>query len=97
MVELPSVRDGVQRREKTRKNSFLNHESPALTAELQAVRSRIQSYFIASGDYFSLEQGTVRSNPRGRRSIACANFVINHHDSESAQRSCPAAPRRLPE
>jgi hypothetical protein len=35
-VELPSVSDGVQRSENKRKNSFLNYESPALTAELQA-------------------------------------------------------------
>jgi len=34
--ETPSVRDAVQRSENTRKNSFLNYESPALTAELQA-------------------------------------------------------------
>jgi hypothetical protein len=36
MAELPSVRDDVQRSENERKNSFLNYESPALTAELQA-------------------------------------------------------------
>jgi len=32
---LPSVRDAVQAGENPRKNSFLNYESPALTAELQ--------------------------------------------------------------
>ena len=36
MAGLPSVRDAVQRSENKRKNSFLNYESPALTAELQA-------------------------------------------------------------
>ena len=36
MTETPSVRDGVQSSEIMRKNSFLNYESPALTAELQA-------------------------------------------------------------
>jgi len=32
---LPSVRNAVQCGENTRKNSFLNYESPALTTELQ--------------------------------------------------------------
>jgi hypothetical protein len=36
MAELPGVCDAVQSGETTRKNSFLNYESPALTAELQA-------------------------------------------------------------
>ena len=36
MAEAPSVSIAVQRSENTRKNSFLNYESPALTAELQA-------------------------------------------------------------
>jgi hypothetical protein len=35
-AETPSVSDTAQRSENTRKNSFLNYESPALTAELQA-------------------------------------------------------------
>jgi len=35
-TETPSVSIAVQRSENTRKNSFLNYESPALTAELQA-------------------------------------------------------------
>ncbi len=39
MAEAPSVREAVQRNENTRKNSFLNYESPALTAELQARRA----------------------------------------------------------
>ena len=39
MIEMPSVSNGVQRSEKKRKNSFLNYESPALTAELQARRA----------------------------------------------------------
>ena len=36
MTETSNVGDPVQRSENTRKNSFLNYESPALTAELQA-------------------------------------------------------------
>jgi hypothetical protein len=36
MADTPSVRNGAQRSENTRKNSVLNYESPALTAELQA-------------------------------------------------------------
>ena len=36
MAETPSVRDGAQHCENKRKNSVLNYESPALTAELQA-------------------------------------------------------------
>jgi hypothetical protein len=36
MAEAPSVREAVQRNENTRKNSVLNYEFPALTAELQA-------------------------------------------------------------
>jgi hypothetical protein len=36
MAELPSVSVAAQRSENARKNSFLNYESPALTAELQA-------------------------------------------------------------
>jgi hypothetical protein len=36
MTELPSASNDVQRSENKRKNSFLNYESPALTAELQA-------------------------------------------------------------
>ena len=36
MTKTPSVGNGVQRCENMRKNSFLNYESPALTAELQA-------------------------------------------------------------
>jgi len=36
MAEAPGVREAVQRNENTRKKSFLNYESPALTAELQA-------------------------------------------------------------
>jgi hypothetical protein len=35
-TETPSVSVAVQRRENARKNSVLNYESPALTAELQA-------------------------------------------------------------
>jgi len=34
--ETPSASNGVQAGENARKNSFLNYESPALTAELQA-------------------------------------------------------------
>jgi hypothetical protein len=36
MAKSPSIRDAVQSSEITRKNSFFNYESPALTAELQA-------------------------------------------------------------
>ena len=36
MTELPSVGNAAQADENLRKNSFLNYESPALTAELQA-------------------------------------------------------------
>ena len=36
MTETPSVRNGAQRSENSRKKSFSNYESPALTAELQA-------------------------------------------------------------
>jgi hypothetical protein len=36
MAETPSIRDAVQASENACKNSFLNYESPALTAELQA-------------------------------------------------------------
>jgi hypothetical protein len=36
MAKAPSVREAAQRSGNTRKNSFLNYESPALTAELQA-------------------------------------------------------------
>ena len=36
MAEAPSVSIAVQRSETPRKNSYLNYESPALTAELQA-------------------------------------------------------------
>jgi len=36
MIEAPSISVAVQCSENTRKNSFLNYESPALTAELQA-------------------------------------------------------------
>jgi hypothetical protein len=39
MAELPRIRDAVQRSENARKISFLNYESPALTAELQARRA----------------------------------------------------------
>lgn len=37
MTDLPSVSNSAQRCENVRKNSFLNYESPALTAELQAL------------------------------------------------------------
>jgi hypothetical protein len=36
MIEMPSIGNDVQSSEIMRKNSFLNYESPALTAELQA-------------------------------------------------------------
>jgi len=36
LAESPSVSNAVQRSENPCKNSFLNYESPALTAELQA-------------------------------------------------------------
>jgi hypothetical protein len=36
MAETPSIRDAARAGENMRKNSFLNYESPALTAELQA-------------------------------------------------------------
>ena len=36
MIEMPSVGKDAQSSENARKNSFLNYESPALTAELQA-------------------------------------------------------------
>jgi hypothetical protein len=36
MAKSPSVGNAVQRSEITRKISFFNYESPALTAELQA-------------------------------------------------------------
>ena len=35
-TETPSIRDAVQGSENVHKKSFLNYESPALTAELQA-------------------------------------------------------------
>src|SRR5947208_6520190 len=38
-TETPSISVTVQRSENTRKKSFLNYESPALTAELQARRA----------------------------------------------------------
>jgi hypothetical protein len=38
-TETPSIRDAVQASENSRKNSLLNYESPALTAELQARRA----------------------------------------------------------
>jgi len=38
-TETPSVRTTAQAGENERKNSFLNYESPALTAELQARRA----------------------------------------------------------
>jgi hypothetical protein len=41
IAETPSVRNKLQRSENLRKNSLLNYESPALTAELQA---RILNY-----------------------------------------------------
>ena len=36
MAKTPSVGNGAQAGENARKNSLLNYESPALTAELQA-------------------------------------------------------------
>ena len=36
IAKMPSVRNAVRHCEKLRKNTFLNYESPALTAELQA-------------------------------------------------------------
>ena len=36
MTELPRIGNGAKHCENARKNSFLNYESPALTAELQA-------------------------------------------------------------
>jgi hypothetical protein len=36
MTEMPRIGNGTQHCENKRKNSFLNYESPALTAELQA-------------------------------------------------------------
>src|ERR1043166_2626275 len=39
MAETPSVSNGAQHCENERKNSVLNYESPALTAELQAHRA----------------------------------------------------------
>jgi hypothetical protein len=36
MTEMPSIGNGTQHCENKRENSFLNYESPALTAELQA-------------------------------------------------------------
>jgi hypothetical protein len=45
---LPSVRNDVQRSEKTRKNSLLNYESPALTAELQARRALTREHPTAN-------------------------------------------------
>ena len=38
-AKTPSVRNDAQACESTRKKSFLNYESPALTAELQALRA----------------------------------------------------------
>ena len=40
MTELPSFSKTVRSGENTRKDSFLNYESPALTAELQALFRR---------------------------------------------------------
>ena len=58
MTEASSVREAVQRNENTRKNSVLNYESPALTAELQAGYTDKQIMRIADdqgrkhSDYF---------------------------------------------
>src|SRR5262245_13276747 len=41
--EIPSVNNGVQADENARKKSFLNYESPALTAELQARRANART------------------------------------------------------
>ena len=42
MTKIPSVCNGVQRCENARKIAFLNYESPALTAELQAHITHIE-------------------------------------------------------
>jgi hypothetical protein len=45
-TETPSICNGAQRGENTRKNSFLNYESPALTAELQALNHNYEQRMI---------------------------------------------------
>ena len=42
MTETPSNRNAVQGSENVHKKLFLNYESPALTAELQAQRANIE-------------------------------------------------------
>jgi hypothetical protein len=53
MAELPRVSDAVLRSENTRTNAFLNYESPALTAELQA-RFRVANiqYSTSNAQFF---------------------------------------------
>ena len=48
MIEAPSISVAVQCSENTRKNSFLNYESPALTAELQARRALTREHPTAN-------------------------------------------------
>jgi hypothetical protein len=49
MAEAPSVCNDAQRGENARKTSFLNYESPASTAELQARMLIMSNQFVDSG------------------------------------------------
>jgi hypothetical protein len=60
MAETPSVRNAAQASENPRKNSLLNYESPALTAELQAPH-----------DCESKTQQTPRDQSR-KRDVSCS-------------------------
>src|ERR1043166_3704778 len=69
MAETPSVSNGAQHCENERKNSVLNYESPALTAELQAHRAM-------TGEHPNIQAPT--SNFQGRTEISdCESHIAD--------------------
>jgi hypothetical protein len=70
IAEIPSVRNAVRHCEKLRKNTFLNYESPALTAELQAGRAAKREHggFNARPPIFA---GSRRDHPRRKATELC--------------------------
>ena len=81
MAEAPSVSIAVQRSENTCRNSFLNYESPALTAELQAGYTDKQIMRIADdqgrkySDYFNRRALNEPSKWMWHRWHCCCAFL----------------------
>jgi hypothetical protein len=79
MTEMPSIGNGTQHCENKRKNSFLNYESPALTAELQAQVVHILEHNISMWRAKPISRRlSRRKNPTSPKVQTIASIFPSH-------------------